>query len=228
MTMLEFFTVCRDSLKTLAKLVVGRGVRVSYSQFGEDAVIQAIFAKHSSGVYLDIGAYHPVLYSNTYALYKHGWHGIAVDPNRRIGNLYRVIRSRDTFVEAAVGADSAGEYYMFTDGAYNTFDPAVAEERKKLSWLKLTSSYSVQFKTMTEIVMECGITQIDFLNIDVEGKDFEVLNTYDWKVVPRVIAIEDATFTVDQPQASKIYNFLKNKNYKLEAVCGITLIWTLV
>ncbi len=67
-------------LRTIAKLILGRGVRTSYGQFGEDAVVQAML-KSREGFYVDVGAFDPVLYYNTYALYRSGWFGIVIDPN---------------------------------------------------------------------------------------------------------------------------------------------------
>ena len=71
----------KDFAKTLLKLVLGRGTFRSYSQFGEDALVNSLFRNKKYGIYVDVGAYHPILYSNTYALYRRGWRGFAIDPN---------------------------------------------------------------------------------------------------------------------------------------------------
>ena len=109
---------------------------------------------------------------------------------------------------------------MFSDGAYNTFDPTVAENRKQLSWLKF-----VEIKSLGTVVRENNLTRIDFLNIDIEGNDLLVLEKYDWSVYPYVIAAEDASFIADQPHMSRIYSFLREKKYKLVGKCGINLIF---
>ena len=82
-----------EVLKTTLKLLLRRSVISSYSQFGEDAVLQHLLKK-STGTFVDIGAYHPVLYSNTYAFYRRGWSGIVIDPNPRFKKLYRLFRPR--------------------------------------------------------------------------------------------------------------------------------------
>jgi hypothetical protein len=85
---------------TSAELGLGQ---LTYSQFGEDILIRGFFRDKQVGVYVDVGAFHPIYYSNTYALYKLGWYGVAIDANRTFERLYKKFRPRDTFVHAAVG-----------------------------------------------------------------------------------------------------------------------------
>jgi hypothetical protein len=117
----------QEHLKTVIKTFLGRGVQSSYGQYGEDAMIQAGFRSKNNGVYVDVGAYHPVLYSNTYALYKKGWRGIVIDPNPKMKELFASLRPRDTYVSAAIGEEGSATYYSFNDGAYNTLDDALAK-----------------------------------------------------------------------------------------------------
>jgi|SRR3989344_2775804 len=214
-------------LKALAKLLLKRGVRESYGQFGEDAFIQSLVKHITNGVYVDVGAYHPTLYSNTYGLYTKGWRGVAIDPNHAMRPLFRVLRPHDTFVCAAIGEGGSGQYYRFNDGAYNTFDEAEAIKRKGLRWLKFLGASPVAFKPLAEILTEQKITHIDFLNIDVEGRDLQVLESHNWSIQPTVIAIEDDSFNPSQPTASPVYNFLSGKGYILAGFCGLTLVWKL-
>ena len=74
-------------IKALIKLILGRGVYRSYSVSGEDLIILP-FLPAKGGFYVDVGCYHPILYSNTYRLYRNGWKGIVIDPNRRLGRLF--------------------------------------------------------------------------------------------------------------------------------------------
>jgi FkbM family methyltransferase len=175
-----------SALKTLIKLILGKGVRNSYSQSGEDLVIRS-FLPEKKGVYVDIGCYHPILYSNTYRLYREGWHGIVVDPNPALRRLFRFFRSRDTFVNAGIGkTNEVRTYFRFKDGAYNTFDPESAKQYEMRT--KLLGSSQVNVRPLREVL--AGIDRIDLMNVDTEGLDLEVLESYDWRVMPRVIIIE--------------------------------------
>ena len=53
----------------------------SYSQEGEDMILRRFLAGQKDGFYVDVGAHHPVRFSNTYYFYKQGWAGINIEPN---------------------------------------------------------------------------------------------------------------------------------------------------
>ena len=205
-----------SALKTLLKLILGKGVYHSYAQFGEDLIIRPFLPK-DGGVYVDVGCYHPVLYSNTYRLYWQGWRGVVIDPNRSLKRLFSIFRPRDTFIEAAIGS-GGGErtYFQFTDGAYNTLDPVCAE--KYASRTKLVSSYPVAMRSLADALAH--VDRIDLLNIDTEGLDLEVLESYDWRVKPRVIIIEA------QP-GSPAAALLEGKGYALVGLTKLNSIFLL-
>ncbi len=212
--------------RAVLKLMLGKGVCTSYGHQGEDAVLQATLKWVSKGTYVDVGAYHPTLYSNTYAFYKKGWNGIVIDPNSDMLPLYRLMRPRDRFIHAAVGAtEEERTYYMFDDGAYNSFDATRAHSWKDTRGLAVREERTVAFKPLAKILSEQHIEHIDFLNIDVEGWDFEVLQTHDWNIPTRVIAIEDETFNADKPQENEIYRYLHGKGYALIGLVGLTLLF---
>jgi len=213
-----------EYFKTIAKLMLGRGVRKSYGQFGEDAIIQSLL-KEQTGVYVDVGAYHPTLYSNTYALYRRGWRGFTIDPNKDMTRLRSQVRPRDTSINVAVGENGSGTYHRYSDGAFNTFSATDAEDRKNNSYLTLLGTDVVLFRPLRDILKEHKVTEIDFLNIDVEGKDFEVLETHDWSISTSIIAVEDDSFDISKPVQSKTYTLLSGKGYKLVGFAGVTLIW---
>ena len=70
-----------------------------------------------------------------------------------------------------------------------------------------------------------AIERIDFLNIDVEGKDLEVLESHDWSIPVRLIAVEDVTFKADAPMESACFQFLTEKGYALVAHAPLTLLF---
>lgn len=187
-------------LKTIVKLLLGRGSFRSYSQYGEDAVISTFF-RNKIGFYVDVGAYHPVLYSNTYAFYRKGWRGIVVEPNTSSKPLFRFFRPRDIFVGVGVGV-GVGKYIKNNDGAYNYYEKNVEGD---------------QLIKLGDIIKKYNVGVINFLNIDVEGMDIEVLHSHDWSVMPDVIAVESDI-------NSDVQKFLENKGYVLKAVAGRTLI----
>src|SRR6476646_9082307 len=78
------------------------GVRF-YSQTGEDAILAHLLFGHDPGFYVDVGAFHPILYSNTCYFYQRGWMGINIEPTRGRIDLFKRERPRDISLACAVG-----------------------------------------------------------------------------------------------------------------------------
>lgn len=190
-------------LKTLIKLLLDRGVG---SQFGEDRILASFLP--DKGFYVDVGAYHPHLYSNTYRLYQKGWSGICVDPNPSTRRLFRLFRPRDSYFTAGVGVKGHRLYFQHKDGAYNGFSQHPTQP--------LIGTTEVPIWPLLTFINR----PVDFLNVDCEGMDLEVLQTHDWKIKPTVIAVEGK-------RGSKVENFLIEKGYSLKAIAGETLIFIL-
>lgn len=215
-----------QALRTALKLVLRRGINASYSQSGEDIIVRSLFRGKNTGIYIDVGAYHPILYSNTYGLYRRGWRGLEIDPNESLRALYRVFRPRDTFVLMGVAEqESSLTYHEFEDGAYNTFDATIAEGYVRNGRTILRKKSIVPVKPLSDICKAYNISEIDFLNIDVEGLDMAVLRSHDWTIRPRVISVEDARFNPDDPTTSPAYAFLRDKNYRLVGLTKLNLIF---
>ena len=201
----------KEISKSYIKLLLRKGMRVSYSQFGEDAILQNLLRK-KYGVYVDIGAYHPTLYSNTYAFYRRGWKGVAIDPNPWCEKLFKIMRPRDMFIRAAVGNSGEQEYYEYNDAACNSVG-IPAPTRKDL---KLVRTSQVKVAPLSELLR--NIPHIDLMNIDVEGMDAEVMETYDWHSFPSVLAVEGKLGDTSM-------DFLKGKGYELVGLAGATMLF---
>ena len=188
-----------------------------YSQHGEDMVIETLLQK-KRGFYVDIGCHHPKSMSNTYRLYKKGWRGVNVDANPDLIKKFKRARPQDICVCEAI-SDQQQEltFYEFDSAAVSTLDEVQVEGWKK-KW-RVVNERKVLTKTLTDILDEQQIKEkIDFLSIDVEGHDFQVLKSLDFtKYRPYVIVIEMHEFDITQPTNSKIYNFLLEKGYQLVA-----------
>jgi len=63
--------------------------RRSYAQEGEDIILGRIFATKPTGFFVDVGAHHPMRFSNPYYFYKQGWCGINIEPNPDSLSLFR-------------------------------------------------------------------------------------------------------------------------------------------
>lgn len=222
---MDFYTRMKEIARTQLKLILGKGVFYSYAQNGEDAVINLFTKKVKKGFFIDVGGFHPIQYSNTYALYKRGWRGIVVEPNPRAASLFSFFRPKDILVKAGVGLQAGNlTYHSFQDPAYNTFDASQAQEWQNKG-AKLKSTSSVPVIPLRDIVREQKVQKIDVLSVDVEGMDLEVLQSHDWNVLPTIIVVESHEFNVTSPQKSPVYAFLTSKGYELSSLVGFSLVF---
>lgn len=188
----------------------------SYSQGGEDIILRSIFGeKKTVGFYVDVGAHHPKRFSNTYHFYKKGWRGINIDAKPGCMELFRRIRPRDINLEFAISDKRQTLiYYCSNEPALNGFSKTLSIERNKKEEYKIIDELKIETLTLAKVLdayLPSNIT-IDFLSVDVEGLDFQVLTSNDWsKYKPNVVLVEDLNFSFDNPDNSKIYKFLMNK-----------------
>ncbi len=193
----------------------------SYSQEGEDMVLKRIFEQKEKGFYVDIGAHHPKRYSNTYIFYKNGWRGINIDAMPESMKLFNKIRPRDTNLEIGI-ADKEGKlkYYIFNEKALNSFSEELAKKiNTENNSYHIKKTINIDVKPLDKILDKyLGEQKIDFLNVDVEGFDLEVLKSNNWsKYRPKIILIEILNSSLDNINEHPIKKFMEKINYKIFA-----------
>jgi hypothetical protein len=193
--------------------------RRTYSQFGEDVVIQHLFPRKRSGVYVDVGCFHPRKYSNTYALYRRGWRGINVDISRLKVRLFRTLRPRDiTVLAAATNEKRDVTVYRFGSmSLWDTIDEASAHAYCTRLGRAFTTD-RIPGLPLSEIVAGTDITpeSIDLLSIDVEGHDLAVLQGFDFaRHLPKVVVVEHHAGRIEDVMSSEIYEFMADIGYQL-------------
>ena len=202
--------------------------RKSYSQEGEDLVVDRMVEGKKNGFYIDVGAHHPYRYSNTYLFYKKGWKGVNIDPLPGLKTLFRLRRPRDTFVEMGVSLKpSRLTYFAFNEPALNTFDAALAFKRNGDKTCKLIARNEVMTDTLASILKSINCpTDIDLLSVDVEGLDLEVLQSNDWTTFnPKIIIVECLASDLVRLPEDPIYLYLVNLSYKMIAKTGHSVIF---
>jgi len=119
-------------------------------------------------------------------------------------------------VEVAVSSEAKTlKYYMFNEPALNGFSKEISNRRNGSKDYKITKEIDLHTKTLKE-VLNSNLTEdqhIDFMTIDVEGLDYDVLVSNDWsKYKPAIILIEDVDFDLHGMEKSKVYNYLIEKD----------------
>jgi FkbM family methyltransferase len=218
----------RNKLRYLLPSFVFR--KVSYSQSGEDVLIvfllDMICGKRPKK-YLDIGANHPFLLSNTALLYKTGGSGVLVEPDPFFADLLRRKRPRDEVLELGVhfSGDSVAEFYVMDSPTLNTFSHNEMQRYVELGH-EVSKKIPVKLIEINQILNKVG--PLDFLNLDIEGLDLDILKMIDWqKYRPKCICVESIKYsTKSEPlKIGEIANFMLDKDYILYADTFINSIY---
>lgn len=200
----------------------------SHSQFGEDMVVRFLTENVKRGFYVDIGAHHPVFYSNTYHFYCKGWNGINIDAAPKSMEAFQILRPRDINLEACLSSKEGQEvdFYMFDRAACNTFDSTLAEQELASGAILLERR-----KLITQSLAVClekhlpEHQQIDFMSVDVEGMDEEILMSNDWdRYKPTIIIFEMHEVPFRGINELPLTQYLTQYGYELVAKCGPSVI----
>lgn len=209
------------SLKALSHVAVDAlksHRRLTWSQEGEDRIIWELLKHQRRGFYVDVGAHHPKRYSNTYLLYRAGWNGLNIEPDPDLTRAFSIYRRRDCTIQAGVAsAEGVLGLHRFADPALNTFDPQIAELRKAEGW-PWRDIVNVRVSPLVELLRSRSVSQVDFLNVDTEGYDHEVLLSNDWKQFhPGVVAVEIPTRSALDTARSDSHLLMMDQGYVLIA-----------
>lgn len=190
----------------------------SYSQFGEDiALLKMMKYKYgiNNGFYVDVGCNHPRAFSNTFLLYLNGWQGLTVDLNQDLIKLHQIERKLDIQKCAAVSnKNDQVNVYLDSSSLMSTIDTNFYEEHKQEYQSDISS---IQTTSLNQLLESTDIKSIDLLCIDVEGHDYEVLESISLeKYVPKIIIIEMHNCDLDSIKEHKIYQYLELNGYYLE------------
>jgi FkbM family methyltransferase len=200
----------------------------SWSQEGEDQILRRIFERQRDGFYVDIGAHHPKRFSNTYLFYKRGWRGINIDAMPGSMRVFKKTRPRDINLEIGIGEQHGKlDYFVFNEPALNGFSKDLSDERNKAgSAYRIESVIKVDVRPLQQ-VLDNYLPEgqaIDFMSIDVEGLDFQVLKSNDWKKYrPTYVLVEILGSSLHKIDQSDIGQFMREAGYVLYAKCRNTV-----
>ncbi len=192
------------------------------SQFGEDKKILKLFKEKTNGTYLDLGCFHPLRQNNTYLLYKLGWKGINIDLNPLTIELFNVARPNDINICVAISKKKGSKDLFFDNelSSLNTINKNHTLFLKKAFNQINLKKRKIKTNTLNNILKKYKINKIDFMNIDIEGNELEVLKTINFnKINIKVICIEIVNYEFYSKKIKinkkKIFNILKKNKYNL-------------
>jgi len=192
-----------------------------YSQFGQDLFVLNILSGENSKTFVDVGGNHPINCSNTYLLELNGWTGIAIEPQEKLRRLWPSFRKTPClnyvigpeekeiiFLESDMGADGLSGIEGFNKCDNNKYKKILVQQKK-----------------LNTVLTENYIRKVDYLSIDVEGYEMNVLKSINFSTVDiRLISIENdlgfkwLPFIGEQLGKelgdNKLRKFLKDLGYK--------------
>jgi FkbM family methyltransferase len=184
----------------------------SYSQFNEDLLIDLLFELKNNGFYLDIGANDPIFNNNMKRFYERGWRGINIEPG--IDNLkkFSEVRIHDINLNIGVGPSKGTLtfYEVIGDSTLSSFSPIIAKKMATKFDLKIREIPIEVLRLVDVFEKYVREKHVDFMSVDAEGLDFEILQSNDWKRFrPSLIMVE-----IDN-QNNQIVKFMNLCNYVL-------------
>lgn len=178
--------------------------KVSYSQCGEDLIMQHLFKALGIGkvIYLDVGAHHPTYLNNTYVFYESGGHGVCVEPDPSLFEEFRKKRPRDLTLNCGVGVSSGeADFFVMSENTLNTFSKAEAERYQSYGTQRITKTIKVEVKTMNNILETNFLNCPNLVSLDIEGMDFPILRSFDFKNYrPEVFCLETLTYSENKSE----------------------------
>ena len=203
--------------------------RTQYSQWGEDQFINQFFKDKIDGIYLDIGCFHPVMYSNTCLLHRKGWRGINIDINPTSIDLFNILRPKDINLCTTI-SETKETFEIYYDDPFspvNTLDRQFYENLENKT-NKNTKKLFVESKSMDEILNISKIDKsIDFINLDVEGMDYKILKNINLsQLKPKLVSIE--THNVDglkSKDCESIVKLMKESSFSIYKRVGPTTLF---
>ena len=194
-----------------------KAVHFHYSQLGEDILLESMIGTFKmEGFYVDVGAHHPFKFSNTHLFYKKGWRGINVEANPSLFKNFELFRPDEINLNIGV-SDVKSRLKFACCGGYSGI---VDEKYPFLDKCKPSDIIEIQTITLSEILDKHlpKDTKIDFLTIDCEGHDINVLQSNNWeKYRPDFLLVEQ-----DENSITKIHDYLRDKRYHFLCCVGVT------
>lgn len=198
--------------KFIKPVVQYKSLQNSYSQAGEDLILSFLF--NSLGLnkpsYIDIGANRPDYSSNTYIFYLNGSRGICIEPDRNLFENFIKVRPLDLCLNIAIGynEDTELDYYVFDEPSVNTLSFKDAKERINGGEFHHIDTIKVPVKKLEDIIKTKCEALPNFISLDIEGFDYEVLKAFDFKNYPIPVWVVETIDYSPKPQKIKNYSLV--------------------
>ena len=200
----------------IQKIYKNKKPNYHYAEFAEDIMVNRIFKNYNYGIYVDIGAYHPLKGSLTYGLYTKGWRGVNIDISKASIDLFNIARPKDLNINSAI-SNFNGETFYYENSPINQQNSLIMNNNNQ-------TKVKIKCNTLTDVLEKNKVSKVDYINIDTEGTELQILNGIDFKKnKPLLFTIEDNSFNLNDPSKLKKISFMQKNNYELINIIGVTM-----
>ena len=196
------------------------------SQFDEEKKILQLFEKEYKGRYVDLGCFHPIRVNNTFKMHKLDWRGINIDLDKKSIELFNLYRKDDCNINSAISSkpEILDLYFYHDKSPINTLNKKSSDYQK----VKPKIIKKVNTQTLDTVIINSKLSgkKFDFLSIDVEGHELNVLKGLNLKKYsPSIIVVEYLDLTINKLEVcnfnvqnilnSELYNYMLKNGYNL-------------
>jgi FkbM family methyltransferase len=203
---------------------------ISYSQNGEDVVLNRVLSHVEIGTYIDIGAGHPTEDSVTKNFYDRGWFGINIEPDDRFYPLYEVERILDHNIKACVSNEKGEvDYWQSTTQGWSTSNKKVALDLTEIEFVSKEKRTAVSL----DQILDMAKSEVNFLKIDCEGGEYDTFTSENLPWIKQNVEKIAGEFHLNNDYlANKFIEFrdsyLKEfNNYQVYSWDGVDIKWNL-
>ncbi len=184
------------------------------NSFSEPELVWEFFERKTHGFFVEVGANEPQVGSQTWLLESKGWHGLLIEPLPHLAERLRAQRLNSRVIQAACGPRTHPESVDFFEAEC----PGHSGLQKHLvdATERYRAVHRVPMLSLEEILAEAGCPAVDFLSIDVEGMELQVLRGLDFSsCAPALMLVEDHLFSL------KTHSHLRRSGYRLLRRTGL-------
>ena len=171
--------------------MIARDTYPSYAQYNEDVILGTLLKGIKNGFYVDVGANHESYHSVTKVFYEKGWNGINIEPIPKLINELKKKRKRDINLNIAI-SNKKGSMLFREYPEHHGLSTLSEESKNEKTKTKLPYiDYKIKVERLEDVFKKNNVGEIDFIKIDVEGHELEVIKSNNWKIYhPKIICIE--------------------------------------
>jgi FkbM family methyltransferase len=174
----------------------------------ETELVWLFFDRRKEGCFVEVGANEPKAGSQTWFLEERGWRGLLIEPQARLAEKLRQERPRSTVVQAACGAPGHPDelpFYIGEGHGHSSLGRNLVDADTKY-----VRTEQVKVFTLDEILARADTPKVDFVSIDVEGTQLDVLRGFSLEAHrPALVLLEDHLHTL------QVHRHFRGRGYRL-------------